>query len=505
MSNNVFGGAMATPPNGAGFNFLQAGSGATLRTVQDKLRDMVSVKDFGAVGDGVTDDTVAITAAHATGRPIFYPYGTYKFVGYFPECEGGIIGEGWTDQANGKTTAIVFYNQTDTARAAIKIKEALPISRFFRIENIQILASSWDATTGCLGYGMFIGQPVRMTNVQIRGFKKSNIFAYATLAGAAPYESVLTDVVSVFSGQHGFLCGTGANVITLINYQGKWNGAPSFLVAPSVAGSYDGFHIALDNQGLSGLQSYTPESLTIISGDCSYNSRYGWNFSQMRNSSSVFPGYAEGNLTKNVRIGNVKQCHINIPQVENGMAGIQNDQSYGPYFYTNKFYYGGKCFHPANNYDLVQNPTLDDLTAGDVVQNAPTRNMYLSRSDAGGQLVYFAANTTPDGTAVNKATEAVLTLLGFSTYSIGIGSGSRHLKIGLNTVRLPDLYQQATTSGWGASTVNRDVGTAAPVSGTWAQGDIRFNLTPTAGGFIGWVCTAGGTPGTWKTFGAISP
>jgi len=37
----------------------------------------VSVKDFGAVGDGVADDTTAITAAIATGKSIFFPAGTY--------------------------------------------------------------------------------------------------------------------------------------------------------------------------------------------------------------------------------------------------------------------------------------------------------------------------------------------------------------------------------------------------------------------------------------------
>ena len=43
--------------------FTQAGAGAVAQTVQDKLEQYVSVKDFGAVGDGVTDDTAAIQAA----------------------------------------------------------------------------------------------------------------------------------------------------------------------------------------------------------------------------------------------------------------------------------------------------------------------------------------------------------------------------------------------------------------------------------------------------------
>jgi hypothetical protein len=44
-------------------SFTQAGTGATARTVDSKLKDTVSIKDFGAVGDGVADDTTAITAA----------------------------------------------------------------------------------------------------------------------------------------------------------------------------------------------------------------------------------------------------------------------------------------------------------------------------------------------------------------------------------------------------------------------------------------------------------
>jgi polygalacturonase len=58
--------------------FIQSGSGAVARTVQAKLRDVVSVKDFGAVGDGVTDDTTAVSNALATGREVFFPAGTYN-------------------------------------------------------------------------------------------------------------------------------------------------------------------------------------------------------------------------------------------------------------------------------------------------------------------------------------------------------------------------------------------------------------------------------------------
>ena len=55
-----------------------------------------------------------------------------------------------------------------------------------------------------------------------------------------------------------------------------------------------------------------------------------------------------------------------------------------------------------------------------------------------------------------------------------------------------------------ATLPGQDTGTAAPTTGTWPRGWIRWNTAPVAGGNVGWICTATGTPGTWKEWGVIN-
>ena len=59
--------------------FTQAGTGAVASTIDSKLKNVISVKDFGAVGDGSTNDFTAFTnaIAAATGKALYIPAGTY--------------------------------------------------------------------------------------------------------------------------------------------------------------------------------------------------------------------------------------------------------------------------------------------------------------------------------------------------------------------------------------------------------------------------------------------
>lgn len=108
--------------NAAGIQFDPAGTGAVSRTVQNKLRDLISVKDFGAVGDGTTDDTNAIQSALnycAGGKGLFIPAGVYIISDTLIVGDNtAIFGEGWFVGFNGSVntptgTIIRLANTSD--------------------------------------------------------------------------------------------------------------------------------------------------------------------------------------------------------------------------------------------------------------------------------------------------------------------------------------------------------------------------------------------------------
>jgi len=77
--------------------YTPAGLGGVARSAQDRMRDSVSVKDFGAVGDGVTNDTVAIQDALSSGETgIYVPSGHYIITDVLPVSDSvTVFGDGW--------------------------------------------------------------------------------------------------------------------------------------------------------------------------------------------------------------------------------------------------------------------------------------------------------------------------------------------------------------------------------------------------------------------------
>ena len=172
--------------------FLQSGTGAVATTVQSKLRETSSVKDFGATGDGVTDDSAAIQAAiDATpaGGSLYIPRGTYVIntgltIGRAITLQGaGCSGTGgsrlkYTGNANalsftggGASTGARFLNfaieGTSSANNGLYIYNAFNnitvqnvyISDFSKTSaNAVYLEDAWDITFfGCYFRGSYNG------------------------------------------------------------------------------------------------------------------------------------------------------------------------------------------------------------------------------------------------------------------------------------------------------------------------------------------------------------
>jgi hypothetical protein len=69
--------------NATAISYTLTAPGAVQQTVQTKLDQYISVKDFGAVGDGVADDAAAVQDAidyvQALGGNLYFPKGVYLF------------------------------------------------------------------------------------------------------------------------------------------------------------------------------------------------------------------------------------------------------------------------------------------------------------------------------------------------------------------------------------------------------------------------------------------
>jgi hypothetical protein len=82
LVNYTIGASTSLSVNAASVLYNEGGTGAVNRNAEQKFQETLSVTDFGAVGNGLVDDTAAvqnaINAASTTGAVLYFPAGTYN-------------------------------------------------------------------------------------------------------------------------------------------------------------------------------------------------------------------------------------------------------------------------------------------------------------------------------------------------------------------------------------------------------------------------------------------
>lgn len=159
--------AIGAAANSTGVIFTATGAGSgtgtayNVQTVAAKLQQTVSVKDFGAVGDGVADDTAAFNAALAsTAKCIYVPGGSYRLTSLVDMNGVGrsIEGDGYNatiiyvDHANGGFRSLSSYQSIK----GMKIACARAAGSAFGISSNAAYFTAKDVFTDWNGVGKFV-------------------------------------------------------------------------------------------------------------------------------------------------------------------------------------------------------------------------------------------------------------------------------------------------------------------------------------------------------------
>lgn len=142
--------------NASQITYNPAGTGAVATNVQAKLRQYVSVKDFGAVGNGVADDTAAIQAAINSAvtlnNSVYFPSGTYQITSTISLPNNiALVGE---TERNVNVGGNVYGVMLRTSNNIVMMQTSavLPdLTNGIRIENISFYGNGSTGTALVIG------------------------------------------------------------------------------------------------------------------------------------------------------------------------------------------------------------------------------------------------------------------------------------------------------------------------------------------------------------------
>lgn len=504
--------------------FAQPYNGAVDRTLQGRLRESVSVKDFGAVGNGSADDTTAIQAAidYAStvyGKTVFIPRGLYKVTDTLTISNRStrIVGDGMgRGDTTTKGTEISFVGVTGelfligeddgqpwnanlyNGKQGFVLEDISLINR--SASRIQPLNTRASATYAPDSYGIrdWRGGHILLRNVGIEGFEYNfwgvesdfnrfeNVMSLYSKHGV--YVGPRSDQFS-FYDLYSFYCD---RAVTIDGADGVNLYSPKLVACGSTTDS-----AVWVKAGTGVVRLYQPwfEGYSVVPDVTAFctvgvEDGYGGNTTNATSFIVEHPtiatntsGTGNGYVKYTALVGRVDTLIIENPVAARGISLATNLKCIvgfaSGFDHTTV---GSRAFLTSHGNYLGTTRLYENLGTG-------TPGVYVQQGYGGSSDV-----ANPAGRLTIRR--------------VGGAIGADQLRIG--TENTPGQVMMQTVGYVGGQPtrllLKKSIqhSNIAPTTGTWEVGDIVFNIAPASGGFIGWVCVGAGTPGTWKTWGAIS-
>jgi len=472
-------------------NFIQSGTGAVSRTLQSKMREIVSIKDFGAVGDGVADDTQAIqdavdALAAVNGGAVFIPTGTYKI----------------TDSIKVTSSKISIYGEGADA----SIIEALSCN------GIEITTPSSDRNTQFFEDFSLVGASGSTANWAAI----VSVLPAGGVSGVDSRDGLHFNRLKIFDWNQGFLISdTWEWSIQFCKIQKVTN--PISLGSYSMVGRILNNFMVFENGDSHGgtANAYAIDFTGAVAEGIVFQNNQVFGFDRGVNSPDT-----TNNIFFNVVANDfscVEYCAFigtvqNLFRCEGNYFEVRASDGVGVYIKQQNSELNSQNNIHSNVF--INNNAGNTNTIGVLAGAAATS--YAWRNDIQFNLftgftgfdISLLGSTGKTNIANNRCESTATT----ASIRIGTVSGAP-VTVSQNWCVKNIQVDDSSNLTSGALLLNQNTEnntyqawrqTAAPAAGTWRKGDIVYNSDPATTEYIGWVCVAAGTPGTWLGFGQIA-
>jgi hypothetical protein len=487
----------------------------------------VNVKEFGAVGDGITNDTAAIRAAMAAANIVYFPTGNYLIQGTNTDATDGlqlkanqtVFGDGFSsaivqgsssnyimsaNQGTGGTPDPADNMKSIVVRDLAFVNNAGTFSEFKHMLNLN--AVSDVVVERCLfkgfqGDGIYLGS----SNVAATERHNENVVIRDCVFDGVNNQN--RNGISVIDGNGILIDKNTFTNVSKLGMPGCIDLEPDSFSFPIIR------NITIQNNrmfdslgaGVGLLLGYA----NISGASPPINIRISNNY--MLNCTRGFGGGAydtASNLTPNcnwlIDHNTVEAC-TNSMFLFSGCSGliVENNQ-----FINNPF--KGEIGFDTPNYNVsfvgntFQNNGRSTTACLWIRTNTLLtfeRNVFIDNgaSIGAGQDMNFLAGWS--GSQINLRNNVFSSPLGYTTTSIRVDP-TYTLDNG-SCDDVGNTWDYVATIQFNGNGSDRF--TSVPTTGTWSVGNKVYNKTPTSNGLIGWVCTTAGSPGTWSVISTRLP